>query len=183
MSVPTISPLLRHPGAPCSGPDRLEVTATHLADGGLILYYRLFGRPELIRTPAQKPPGPADGLWQHTCCEAFVAEAGTAYREFNFSPSGQWASYRFTDYRKRDEVYAPAAQPHLAFSLLPDGFALQATIPATLLPVDERPDLGLTAIIEAADGSKSYWALTHCAAQPDFHLRQSFTLALNRPAP
>jgi hypothetical protein len=43
--------------------------------------------------------------------------------------------------------------------------------------------LGLSAVIEAADGSKSYWALAHCATQPDFHLRQSFTLTLNRNTP
>ena len=35
-------------------------------------------------------------------------------------------------------------------------------------------------VIEAADGSKSYWALAHGASQPDFHLRQSFALTLHR---
>jgi hypothetical protein len=44
-------------------------------------------------------------------------------------------------------------------------------------------DLALTTVIEASDGSKSYWALRHGAAQPDFHLRQSFTLALKRNTP
>jgi hypothetical protein len=105
------------------------------------------------------------------------------YREFNFSPSGQWAAYAFTGYRERDATFVPTAEPQLAFSLLADGFELRATLPATLLPLDNSLRIGLTAVIEAADGSKSYWALAHRAIQPDFHLRQSFRLTLNRNTP
>ena len=43
----------------------------------------------------------ADVLWQHTCFEAFVAPAGApGYHEFNFSPSLDWAIYRFSAYRE-----------------------------------------------------------------------------------
>lgn len=152
-------------------------------DGGLVLSYRVTCPPTDLRLPASQPPGPADGLWQHTCCEAFVAEAGTAYREFNFSPSGQWAAYRFTGYRERDAVSPPGAEPQLSFTPLADGFELRATLPAALLPPGNALQLGLTAVIEAADGNKSYWALAHCAAQPDFHVRQSFALTLKRNTP
>ena len=30
-------------------------------------------------------------------------------------------------------------------------------------------DLGLSAVIEEVDGTKSYWALAHGAGPPDFH--------------
>jgi len=110
-------------------------------------------------------------------------EDGAGYREFNFSPSGQWAAYRFTGYRERDNNFAPTAEPQLALSLLAEGFELRAILPAVLLPTGNSLRIGITAVIEAADGSKSYWALAHCAAQPDFHLRQSFALTLNRNTP
>lgn len=153
-------------------------------DGGLAVRYRIHGVPDGIRLPAPQPPGPADGLWQQTCCELFIAAGDDpAYREFNFSPSGQWAAYRFTAYRERDADYRPPACPQIVLQPLTDGFCLDATLPPQLVPDNQALQLGLTAVIEAADGSKSYWALAHGAAQPDFHLRESFTLALNRSSP
>ena len=73
--------------------------------------------------------------------------------------------------------------PQIAFHHCPDGFRLDAVIAPELLPEGAILAIGLSAVIEARDGSKSYWALTHCAAQPDFHLRQSFSLTLQRPTP
>ena len=183
LSAPKIATLLNHPAAHCALPCSIEVAATTTTDGGLSLCYRVTCPPAGLSLPAPLPPGPADGLWQHTCCEAFVAEDGAGYREFNFSPSGQWAAYRFTGYRERDTTFAPAGEPQLGFTPLADGFELRASLPAALLPPDELLQLGLTAVIEAADGSKSYWALAHCAAQPDFHVRQSFALTLKRNTP
>ena len=123
-------------------------------------------------------------MWQHTCLEAFIATVyAPEYHEFNFSPSGQWASYHFTGYRERDFSFIPLAAPRFTFRPLPDGFQLDALLAPELLPPGALLDIGLSAVIEAGDGSKHYWALTHCAAQPDFHLRQSFTLALQRPTP
>jgi len=149
---------------------------------GLKLGFRLSGDAARLRIPAPQAPGPADNLWRHTCCEAFVAPANEPeYREFNFSPSGQWAVYRFNDYRRRDEAFICPHVPCIDFRPLPDGFFLEATIPADLLPLANTLQIGLTAVIEAADGGKSYWALAHCADQPDFHLRHSFTLTLSHP--
>ena len=174
--------LLCHPALAGDSPCTVTASATLAPDGSLRLEYHLRGTDILI--PARQTPGQADGLWQHTCCEAFVA-AGEApeYREFNFSPSGQWAAYRFGDYRERDTGFTPAGEPQCTVTPRPEGFELQATLAAALLPPGHTLHIGLTAVIEAADGSKTYWALAHCAAQPDFHLRQSFALTLNRPTP
>lgn len=152
------------------------------AAGELSLAYRLKGSPERLRIPGPLPPGPADGLWEHTCFEAFIAVAdGPAYREFNFSPSGQWAAYGFSDYRQRDEAFKAAAAPRLAFRRLPDGVELDAVVSPELLPPDPAGAgyrLGLSAVVESADGGKSYWALAHPGPKPDFHRRDAFTLAL-----
>lgn len=175
------SVLLRHPAAPGCTDVRLAVSLA-ASPHGLDLVYRLLGDLSALRIPPPASPTAADELWQHTCCEAFLAtEDGTQYREFNFSPSGQWACYRFSDYRQRDDSFVPKAVPATEFQRLDDGFQLQASIPALLLPPGRQLRLGLTAVIEAADGSKDYWALAHAAERPDFHLRQTFTLSLSRP--
>lgn len=36
--------------------------------------------------------------------------------------------------------------------------------------------LGLSVIVADRDGGLDYWALTHTAAKPDFHARDSWTL-------
>jgi hypothetical protein len=153
-------------------------------DGGLALSFQVIDKAGSLLLPTPQTPALTDGLWQHTCCEAFVAdEDGEGYHEFNFSPSCQWAAYRFAGYRQRDTDFQPAAAPGIALQRLSDGFRLNAWLPPALLPSTRTLHLGLTAVLETSDGSKSYWALQHCAQQPDFHLRQSFTLALTRNTP
>jgi hypothetical protein len=44
---------------------------------------------------------------------------------------------------------------------------------------DKSLQLGLSAVIEANDGSRSYWALLHPESRPDFHHRAGFILSLN----
>ena len=160
----------------------MSASATLTVDGALALRYEVLGDENKLLIPAPQPPGAADGLWQHTCCEAFVAAVdGVEYHEFNFSPSGQWAIYRFSAYRERDAGYQPSVAPTIGFQRRPDGFRLDALLARELLPAARQFHIGLTAVIEAAAGGKSYWALAHGAAQPDFHLRQSFVLTLDHP--
>lgn len=173
-----------HPASPCSAIDGIDITARGNAVGGLDVSFRVHGKAEDIRLPSSQPAGPADHLWQHTCCEVFVATVNRKkYQEFNFSPSGQWASYRFNDYRERDADFFPTASPRISLHCTPDGFQLDASIARELLPSDHTLLLGISAVIELADGSKSYWALEHGAPQPDFHLPQSFALTLHRNMP
>jgi hypothetical protein len=160
----------------------VTASARLTSSGALVLHYELRGEADGIHIPAPQPPSAADGLWQYTCCEAFVAGGdGQEYREFNFSPSGQWAAYRFLAYRERDAAFVPPVAPKSEFHRLTDGFRLTAQIAPELLPATRTFKIGLSAVLEASDGGKSYWALAHAAAQPDFHLRQSFTLTLDRP--
>jgi hypothetical protein len=119
---------------------------------------------ERLRIPPRRKPCHADGLWRHTCFEVFVSRKGKrAYREYNFSPSGEWAAYAFSSYRKRAGRKIPPARW--------DG--LVATI-AARGPLK----VGISAVIEDTTGAFSYWALRHPPGKPDFHDRRAFALEL-----
>lgn len=146
------------------------------AGPGLLLAYALQGDVRRLRLPAPTPPGPADGLWQHSCFEAFVGVAGeVAYREFNFSPSGQWAAYRFHNQRQRDlaaEAAASALEPGITLKVTDNRLTLRAWLPLHALPAPHLAcELGLSAVIETQEGQLSYWALRHPCERPDFHHR------------
>jgi hypothetical protein len=178
--------LVCHPETPAPAARAIAVRVTHGPDGRLVLEYWLCGDIANLLIPAPRPPGPEYSLWEHTCFEAFVAVVGgTAYREFNFSPSGQWAAYTFSGYRQRDEGaasrIAPAFCPQIVTRALADRLELDAAIAPDALPPNPRRallQLGLSTVVEAADGSRTYWALRHTAARPDFHDRDAFTLEL-----
>ncbi|MGE0098409.1 MAG: DOMON-like domain-containing protein [Hydrogenophaga sp.] len=175
-----IHELTCHPATPAGV--ALSLTAqVHLSDQEWTLRYRLRGATASLRIPPAGPSGPADGLWQHTCFEAFVAAEGApGYREFNFSPGGSWAAYRFLAERVRDPV-TDTTQPILQVSTTADHLQLTARLPLTSLPLGHAWTLGLCAVIEEADGRLSYWALEHPKERPDFHHRDSQALRLAPP--
>ncbi|MEY3786902.1 MAG: hypothetical protein RLZ75_1109, partial [Pseudomonadota bacterium] len=89
-----------HTGTPSNASQNITVTLDFLTEGTLRLSYKLTGDLTQIRVPKAQNSNAVDGLWQHTCFELFIAVEGEAnYHEFNFSPSGQWAAYAFSDYR------------------------------------------------------------------------------------
>lgn len=165
-----------HPATPCPTIAAIDVTLAFAADGALQLRYSLTGQLGELAIPAPCLPAFADGLWQHTCLEAFIGAAdGPAYREFNFSPSGEWAVYDFGTYRARNTAYQHAAAPDIVLRQSPDALRLEAHVPANLLPPDPW-QIGLTAVIESRAGEISYWALAHPDQKPDFHRHEAFCL-------
>ena len=175
-----------HPATPAPMVRALEARAAFNPDGSLTLAYRLWGDTVRLAIPQPQPPTAKDSLWEHTCFEAFIGIRGhSAYREFNFSPSSQWAAYAFFDYRQRDEAFVCKTAPIITSQLFAGRFELIATIPASALPHNpETLEIGLSAVVEAADlvdGRHSYWALKHPAERPDFHHRDAFSLILNQP--
>lgn len=173
--------LIPHPGTPVAGALGIDVACTLPRDGGLILAYRLRAPAGQVLIPPAGTPGRTDGLWRHTCFEAFVAGKGqTAYREFNFSPAGSWQAYAFHAYRRGGPL-EPAAGPEFDCREEDGGFTLRAYLPAADLPAGPPWRLGLSAVLEAADGSLSYWALNHTSAHPDFHHPDTFTLEIPPP--
>jgi len=164
----------------------VTVDVRRTADGELTLAFRLDGRADGIRVPRPAPASRTDGLWQHTCFEAFVrAASGPSYYEFNFAPSTEWAAYRFDSYRNgmgAAEIGAPAIEGRSN----PDSYTLQASLELDRLPDLSREAswrLALSALIEDQNGRMSYWALAHPPGKPDFHHADSFALEFSPAVP
>lgn len=169
-----------HPRTPDAVVVALEVEIRRTAGGGLDLGYRLHADPTRLLLPEACQRRRIDGLWQHTCCEIFVARPDTpAYLEFNFSPSGEWAAYAFLDYREPDPRPVAGTPPRITMHRTTAEIRLDARIDADLLPPAWRSAdlrLGLAAVVESAAGKLSYWALRHPAPRPDFHHRDGFAI-------
>jgi len=177
-------PLQPHP-ASAPGPLRALSVSGALEPGGQItLDYLLQG--ELLRLrlpPPARQPQRRDELWRHTCLELFAQrESAAGYLEFNFSPSGDWAAYRFDDCRsgqRHDEAQSVGITVH---ALGPGQLRIQARAQLPSPPpgrATEQPwRLGLAAVIEADDDTLAYWALRHTREKPDFHAADSFGVAL-----
>ncbi|HOV87163.1 MAG TPA: DOMON-like domain-containing protein [Syntrophobacteraceae bacterium] len=119
-------------------------------------------------------------LWEETCFELFLARKGsTPYWEFNLSAAGHWNAYRFSDYRQ-------GMQEEETFGTLP--FEVQRTVRSVTVtleieldfmhPGDHAIEAGVAAVVRHGGGTMTYWALTHCGPQPDFHRRESFLLTV-----
>jgi hypothetical protein len=163
--------LERHPDSRCAALRGIEAAVRRGAGGELQLRYILEGEIERLRIPAPRAARAADRLWQHTCCELFVARDGaSAYREFNFSPSGEWAAYAFVRYREGAALAIP--DPRIALKRDPRRLELTAAVPAEPGPLK----IGLSVVVEEAQ--LSYWAIRHPAGKPDFHHPGSFALSL-----
>lgn len=187
-AAPTVTIALRpHPVSPASPVDRIQLSARVFDDGSLAFAFRLTGRIEQVQIPAAQPVSRSDGLWQHTCLEVFIGTPDApAYLEFNFAPSGQWAGYAFSAPRERDPARDPQAAPRIEVERTADGLALDVVLPPTALPACEPGctlPIGVAAVIEAADGTLSHWALQPLGETPDFHRRDSFAMGLTLPAP
>ena len=174
MSYPIL--LLPHPDTCAGQVESIAVQVVLLPTGALQLIYTLTGNLTTIRLPGIAPASRSNGLWQHTCFEAFIRPADSpAYREFNFSPSGQWQAYTFHTYRDGG-LLEPATNPDIECLREPGRLRLQATLQPENLPLGACLRLGLSAVVQGAAGSISYWALQHAAGKPDFHHPDSFVL-------
>jgi hypothetical protein len=145
--------------------------------GLLSLAYILAGECDALRIPSPRPSTRVDGLWRHTCFEAFLAPLGAAaYEEFNFSPSGEWAHYHFSSYRQASPPDEEGPAPRILTRRTPQSLELDAHIllPSTFLSQPLR--LALSAVIEEQSGEHSYWALKHPPGKPDFHHAEAFAL-------
>lgn len=174
-----------HPDSTCAAVTGIDVDVVRLHPAALLLRYVVPGSVADLLLPALTVPRRADGLWQHSCFEAFVrSPSGSGYWEFNVAPSTQWAAYSFTGRRVGMRVLDELEAPRTERQWVDDRFELRTSLDLRRLaelPHDAPWQVGLSAVIEEASGRKSYWALTHPPGQPDFHHPDCF--ALEAPAP
>lgn len=150
----------------------------------LVLMYTVRGQVAAVALPREAAAARADGLWQHTCFEAFVRGLQSkGYWEFNLSPSREWAAYRFGAYREGMALEVAVVDPQIWVQREESELRLYATVGLSgieALAANEDWRLGLSAVIEDKNGDKSYWALAHPAGKPDFHHPDSLVLTLRR---
>ncbi len=137
-----------------------------------LLSYSVDGAHALA-LPAPGAGQRTEGLWRTTCFELFVRPAaGEGYFEFNLSPSTDWAAYAFGGYRERmRDLIVPVPRIERTAA------GLTSTLDLSGLPAGPGR-LGLSAVIDELDGTRSYWALAHPPGKPDFHHPDCFALEL-----
>ena len=164
--------LVSHPATPPADPPfKVWVNVEHSAAFGVTattnIWFGVGAPANRFVIPEPAAPRRADDLWRTTCFEAFLREpGGNAYREWNFAPSGEWAAYDFTACRD-GRTNADVAEPYLR---LEDNFTWWAFGATISVDAEGAWQLGLSAVLEEQDGTKSYWAIAHPNGEkPDFH--------------
>ena len=185
MSAPRLQTtvLKPHPQARNNAVRSISVRVCRLEESALKVSYELQGDLDRLRIPQPGQTRIADQLWQHTCFELFVkSREGSAYHELNLSPSSEWAAYSFIRYRERVPLDYGPPSVSIAVSAAAGSLGLDASIDvAALSPryASEPLMLGISAVIEAGDGTLSYWAAAHPEGKPDFHHRDAFVMELD----
>jgi hypothetical protein len=175
-----------HPFDPTAATQGLILEGRLTLDGDhLSITYQLSGdlSSVVLPPPSADPPARADGLWEHTCFELFLAAEGAApYWEVNLAPSGDWNLYRLDNYRQGLTPEPECNALPFTVSREAEGLVLsmELGLPEELAQAcRERPlRLGVTAVIEQQGGVRSYWALAHGGPEADFHRREDFLLRL-----
>ncbi len=147
----------------------------------LAIRYELLGHlAELVIPASADILARKNELWEETCLEFFLGvKSSPQYWEFNLSPAGHWNVYRFEDYRQ-------GMQEEMVFTSLPfsvqnqsDSLSLALELNLDkIVQADQALEAAITTVIKPREGEVTYWALTHCGSQADFHRRDSFIIEL-----
>ncbi len=172
------SALVSHPNTPVPSVSvgaKVSLVGTDV----LKLEYVVVGVIADFALPRPRVPEQADELWKHSCFEAFIALGDGPYLEANFAPSRAWALYRFNSYRNGMAPASDLPTPEIYQERSEARFALDVWLDLKPLAAEGPRALGLSAVLEKWDGTKSYWALHHPAPAPDFHHPEGFSLTLS----
>ena len=155
--------LYRHPDAPPGAIQSIDAELERM-DGGAVAIFRVRGDISKLVIPPPSTPERADNLWRTTCFELFVSGEGDGYREFNFSPSGEWAAYAFDGYRSGMTNADASIETELYHEN--NEFQFSAEIRTEFA---NPAHVGLAAVIEEVDGTISYWSTAFAPGKADFH--------------
>jgi hypothetical protein len=173
---------LLRPFTACSMAENLSITGSLVRQPGSVLIdYQMEGALDRISwSKTSSVTGRCHELWRQTCFELFFSiKDEAAYWEVNLCRNDCWNVYHFTNYRTGMREERAIGQP--VFRFVTDGDLLSLTCVLELNGlIDDLSDLevGVSSVIQAADGSTSYWAIEHQGLVPDFHNRPSFCLGL-----
>ncbi|EKV00959.1 hypothetical protein Lepto7375DRAFT_3097 [Leptolyngbya sp. PCC 7375] len=150
------------------------------AQSSLTVEYTLTGAVEDLKLPPtdSETPSRRDHLWENTCFEVFIGIPDSSrYWEVNASPNGDWNVYRFDDYRQAMVAEPACSKIASTWQPLTKGYYLTLELPTDdWLAIDQPLELGISTVIKT--DSVSHWALDHTGQEPDFHRRDSFSLAV-----
>jgi hypothetical protein len=177
--------LTAHPSTPNDDVRSFQVQLRTQPPDILVFQYSLVADISRVRVPPSGAGARTGSLWKHTCFEAFVAAKDSpSYHEFNFSPSLDWAIYRFSAYREGMSPADICQAPEISVRRSDDGLALESAVPlghlADLHDV-RHLRIALAAVIEDNNGRLSYWGLRHLHGKPDFHHPSGFALEVTLP--
>jgi len=181
-SKPTV--LTVHPSTPNDAVRSIGVRIRAEKSDILVFHYSLAADMSRVIIPPSGVGRPVDALWKHTCFEAFVAAADApGYHEFNFSPSRDWAIYRFSAYREGMSRAGMGGAPEISVRRCDGGLELESAVPlGHLAGLRDAGHLrvAMAAVIEDDAGGLSYWGLRHAPGKPDFHHPHGFALEVAR---
>jgi hypothetical protein len=174
--------LVRHPSTPTDVVRAVSALARRDGTQRLAVRFEVDADLAHVRVPGSRPPRFVMQLWEHTCFEVFVGIDGSpVYHEYNLAPSGEWAAFEFARYREVESLGHERPPPRIGLRSTGDHLQLTASIALDRLTATDPAAplrLGLSAVIEQADGTLSYWALRHPPGRPDFHHASAFALLL-----
>jgi len=161
-----------HPAVTTANP-ALAVEAAAWREGSVVsLQFQIQAARTVLVMPTPSVGERRDGLWQHTCCELFLgATTSPAYIELNVSPSGDWALYHFSDYRK-PAAKLTAEPPTIHAAWKGQDLWVDAAMDAQCWDIPwlaDRVRVGLSAVLEFNGGERAYHAIAHPRDVPDFH--------------
>jgi hypothetical protein len=166
---------------PANPPDQVKAVIVEVwADPDEVLLTFKVEGSDSLRLPERVAPKRRDELWKTSCFELFLQPIGAEeYFEFNLSPSGEWAAYRFSGYRDGMSELVMPVDPFVDRGMPAEDFVIEADVDLAAVPPGPLR-MGLSAVIEELDGTKSYWALQHPPGdRPDFHHPDCFTIDLS----
>jgi hypothetical protein len=150
-------------------------------DNILAIEYQLLGDLDsvAIASPAVAPSRKF-GLWEATCFEFFISGAGDRnYWEFNLSPSGDWNVFHLDDYRQGLRTETAFTSIPFAVDRSANSLILKLAVDLSqIISIDRELSVSVTTVIKSTQAEVSYWALTHCGDEADFHQRDSFVIKI-----
>lgn len=170
--------LKRHTESKATAAETIEAEVERTASG-ISLRYTVTGDTDRLAIPEFLDTARADELWRHTCFEVFIRPEGAQhYFEYNFSPSGRWAAYRFNS-RRSGMSNVESNDPGIGTRQGDKRFDLRAELNLSHVAELAGPWLvGVSVIIEQTDEAKAYWAVRHPEGPADFHHADCFALRL-----